>query len=367
MKALVQWISRWLPVEILSVFIIAFLTVAVTVSVSACPMCLAGRTLNVSAQELVYASHSVLVLPLADGSGFRVVAVIKGEPPAGGTITGMVFRADAKTMQSQEPLLLIRDDDWSRWVNFGGICVEYAPWLRQLAATKRSTEMNVAEWQEHVAFLLPRLEDPEPMVAEIAYNELASAPYPALRSLKPKLNPAQIRRWLDDPKLANRQPGYTLLLGIAGGPAAAEYLEPRLLAAWKTNDASNLAALLAADLELRGPSRVAWIEQKYFRDPRRTTPEIEAAVLALSEQGKASWAIPRARVIEAYRVFLREHPPLAGLVANDLADWECWKFAAQFETLLHSQTQVPTESRAAIQNYLQRCPPGAIKTATVAK
>jgi hypothetical protein len=44
----------------------------------------------------------------------------------------------------------------------------------------------------------------------IAFNEFVSAPYGSLRSLKPRLDVASIRAWLNNPKLAARQ--YTALL-----------------------------------------------------------------------------------------------------------------------------------------------------------
>jgi hypothetical protein len=94
------------------------------------------------------------------------------------------------------------------------------------------------------------------MVAEIAYNEFVSAPYAALRSLKPRLNAAAIRLWLNNPKLAARQPVYLLLLGIAGTEQDAEWLEERIAAARKTHKVTYLPALLGADLELRGPGGV---------------------------------------------------------------------------------------------------------------
>lgn len=149
-----------------------------------------------------------------------------------------------------------------------------------------------------------------------------------------------------------RQALYTLLLGIAGGPQDAEYLEKRLDVAWKSKDTTNLGAVLAADLELRGPSRVAWIEEKYFVDPKRTVPEIEAAVLALGEQGRAAAAVPRWRVVEAYRVFIREHEALAGLVAKDLAEWHCWEFVPEFTTLANSSVSPGHAYRNGILYYL---------------
>ena len=52
---------------------------------SACPLCLGAFRSSV-AQQLVNLPHAVLAQPSADGRGYRVVAVIKGEQPAGGII-----------------------------------------------------------------------------------------------------------------------------------------------------------------------------------------------------------------------------------------------------------------------------------------
>jgi hypothetical protein len=336
----------------LLVLLLGGLIFAISRGATACPLCLAGRTLTISAQELVYAGRSVLALPDAGGKGFRVVEVIKGERPPSDTITDSVFRADSTAMRSTKPLLLIRDDAWRWWVNFGPVAAGQAGWLRQLAATKRTTGMNAAEWREHVAYLLPYLENPEPMVAEIAFAEFASAPYAALRSLKQRLDAPAIRKWLNDPTLAARQALYTLLLGIVGGPQDADYLEKHLEVAWKSKDTTNLGAVLAADLELRGLSHVSWIEEKYFVDHDRTMPEIQAALLAMGEQGRADAAVPRWRVIDSYRVFIREHEALAGLVAMDLAEWKCWEFVPRFTAIAHSSGSQPNAYRNGILYYL---------------
>jgi hypothetical protein len=325
-------------------------------SADACPLCLAGRTISVSAQELVYARQSVLALPDAEGTSFRVVEVIKGDAPDGGVIIDKVFRGEpTKVRGGTTPLLLIRDESWPHWVNFGAIDAKQAPWLRQLAATKRTTQMNADEWAAHVVFLLPFLENPEPMVADITAAEISGAPYAALRSLKPRLDRAVLRRWLADPRLSAREALYTLLLGFAGEPTDAERLESQIDTAWKANSTANLGPLIAADLELRGPARVAWVEEKYLRDPQRTAPEFEAAILALSEHGKANATVPRERVIAAYRVFLTAHPEQAGLVAKDLGDWGRWEFVPQFQALIRARTALPsTAARSAILDYLVR-------------
>jgi hypothetical protein len=89
-------------------------------------MCAAARELTISAPELMYAGHSVLAIPSTDRNDSRVVVVIKGDTRLDSTISGPVFRADAAAMQSQKPLLLVRDEAWPVWVNFGPVSAEQA-------------------------------------------------------------------------------------------------------------------------------------------------------------------------------------------------------------------------------------------------
>jgi hypothetical protein len=112
--------------------------------------------------------------------------------------------------------------------------------------------------------------------------------------------------------------------------------------------------MIGADLELRGPSRVGWVEAMYFADRSRTMPEIEAALLALNVHGDANRTIPRERVIQAYRAFIRERPPMAGFVAQQLADWDYWDAATEYAALLKSNTIADPASEFAVVSYLQR-------------
>ena len=210
------------------------------------------------------------------------------------------------------------------WVILGAIDSAQAGWLRALGAGKRAAEMSPEEWRARVALVVPHLHDPEPLAADLSYTELQAAPYAALRTAKPQLDAAALRQWLTDPQLAARQPLYLLLLGISGNAQDAAALEQRLQAAWESGDTANLGCMLAADLELRGAERMAWVESNYLADPKRSPLEIKAALLALSVHGNTNGAIPRERVIQSYRVFMKEHPEIAGYVAPDLAAWQYW-------------------------------------------
>jgi hypothetical protein len=329
------------------------------VGASACPICLgAGQTS--AARQIVATPQAVLAVRTSDSGRFRVIEVIKGERPADGTVEGGYPRATSTpagtTPTNARPLLLVRDDPLPTWVILGAIDAARADWLRALATGKPAAEMSLNEWRARVALVVPQLNDPEPLAAELSYAELAAAPYAALRTAKPHLDAAALRRCLADPALAARHPFYLLPLGIAGNAQDAVTLEKRLQAAGQSGDAANLSSMLAADLELSGAARVAWIESNYLTEPKRSTSEIKAALLALSVHGNAEGVIPRARVIQAYRVFIKAHPEIAGGVAPDLASWQCWDAVPDYLALMKSGVRQQYPSRQAMLAYLQQSP-----------
>ena len=123
-------------------------------------------------------------------------------------------------------------------------------------------------------------------------------------------------------------------------------------------DATNLASTIAADLQLRGPSRMAWVDAKYMGDRLRSTRELEGALLALSVLGNANGTIPRERVILSYRLFMQEHKEFAGLVAWDLAAWQYWDAVPTYLTLMKSNVRQDFKSRVAVADYLRHSPVG---------
>jgi hypothetical protein len=345
---------------------------------SACAICFSGWVVTLG-QQLDLADQAVLALPESDGKQFRIVEVVKGGGRAGGIIAEPVVRVDAATISGGKPVLLLWNGLAQTWTSVGTIGADYAAWLREVVATGRGgargakptwpkatqspSELADADWRERLAIVVPYLESPESLAADIAIGEVGRAPYGALRSVKPQLEVGKIVSWIDDPKLAARRSTYTLLLGIAGGPDDAAVLEQRVDVAWKARDATNLAAMLAADLELRGPSRVDWIDRMYFADRNRTMPEIEGSLLALSVHGGANGVVPRERVIQAYRSFMAERKPMAGFVAQELADWEYWDATAEYVALIKADVVKDPGSHFAIVNYLQRSPRVAAKLA----
>jgi len=332
----------------------------------ACPLCL-GAFQQSKAQELVSAPHVVLAVPAAGLSRYRVIDVVKGERPASATVEGGYPRNGpaVEPARSGKALLLVRDDAFTTWTILGTIGADHLGWLRKLAARKPAAEMSPEDWRARAALVLPYLESREPLAAEIAYGELAAAPYPALRTLKSRLDAPAVRRWAADPERVARQPLYLLLLGIAGNAQDAAVLEQRLAMAWTAGDATNVGPMIAADLELKGPARMAWVDESYMRDQRRSTRELEAALLALSVQGNANGVIPREQVIQSYRTFIKEHREIAGFVAQDLAAWQYWDAVPEYIALTKSNVRQHYASRIAIAAYLRQSPTGGADVAAL--
>lgn len=371
---------RLLPVLIM-------LLLAAAGKVHACAVCLSGITIT-PGQRLDAAADAVLAFPLTSGGQFRVAEVIKGDTAVGETITQPGFFAansriemsldgplrseDVGRSSGKKPQLLTRDRTSEGWTGLGEIDVSDAEWLRQLAATydpkrKRpsggtgmaalvgSSSAGV-DWPARLSVVARHLESSEPLVAEIAYGELARSPYSAISSLKSELDVTEIGGWLTDPALVERAPGYTLLMGVVGGPDEARELEARIASALATGISTNLPAMLTADLELNGPSRIDWLVATFFVDRRRTLPEIEAALQALSVHGRADAAISRARVVEAYHDFIQVRRPMAGFMAMELADWKEWAFTDDYADILRMNVVKDPAGEFAILSYLRQSP-----------
>ena len=356
----------WLKCMLAAFFLLISAAAAV-----ACQLCYEAARQSVTiGQRLDSADRVVLAVPLAGANQLRMVEVVKGKDAVGDIIADPVTDLDPAAAPGSDPYLLLRDPFASQWTSLGTIRAEYANWLRQLVATvfvkgdrprptwpsnmQTSSTLSYAGWRQRIALVLPYLENSDPLAARIAWGELARAPYAIMDVARSQIDAAAVTRWLDDPKLASRHAAYTLLLGFVGGPADAARLELRIEAARSSHDTPNLAAMIGADLELRGPSRVDWVEAMYFADRSRTMPEIEAALLALNVHGDANRTVPRQRVIQAYRAFIRGRPPMAGFVAQQLADWDYWDAAMDYAALLKSNAIADPASEFAVVNYLQR-------------
>jgi hypothetical protein len=321
----------------------------------ACPVCSTGAPLSV-AQRMIDAERAVLARPEPDRVGaWRIVATLKGDPATLAPIDAPDAPMPFGARPDERPVLLVRDRISKVWTAVGAVDASRADWLRSLGALQRTRDMGADDWRRRVELFLPLLEDAEPLVAETAYGEVARAPYAAMRANRAKLDAARLGRWVDDPALQARRPLYLLLLGLAGGPADAARIERQLAAVKPGEPRADVPALLAANLELRGPARMAWVEKQWLLDPGRPPTDLQAALIALSVHGEDAGTIPRERVAAAYLRFIEQRRAYAGLVAQDLAAWGVWDATPAYVRLVDAP-DLPFVSRIAIMQYLRESP-----------
>jgi len=324
----------------------------------ACPICAPGDGQGTLSQRLRQADTVVLVAPAAPGIAHAVRQLIKGAPPSGPVLlpappSGPApVPADGPVVDS----LLVYRQGSNGWQSAGALPLSRVDWLRQLLALPQPTDAASADWGTRLSFLVTDLESPEPLVAQTAYDEIASAPFGAMRGLRSRLQAARLLDWIDTPRLAPRRPLYALLLGVSGDADRLPALRQRLAQLRQPVDSAAVSAMLAAVLELQGDSGVAWLERQYLQAAGRQDWEYQAALLALSVHGKDGQRVSRARVVQAYAGFLRQDTPLAGLVASDLGDWGRWEFDQSFAVLMRSGRPQTFASRYGMVFYLMRNP-----------
>ena len=348
-------------------FCLALLAVAlVPTAAMACPICLSGKVVA-PAQRIEAADQVVLAHPDVAPGAYRVAYSIKGDIPVGQVISE-VRAVPVAPAASGDLELLVRNKVSEHWTALGRTRLEVASWLRQLiqaapvggapgwawpGAPLPPSEADDQAWAARLALVAPRLESSDQLAAAIAFGELARAPYAAMRSLKGAVEPSKAAAWVDDPALADRRSAYMLLFGVVGGPAEGETVGAALGRLAAANEETDLAAILAADLELGGPSRLSWIEETYLGTVPRKLTEIEAVLLALGVQGTADAAVPRGDIVHVYRRFVRHHPAMAGFVAPNLAEWQDVSAADDMEAALRSGTINDPGSQFAVLSYLR--------------
>lgn len=359
----------------------------------ACPICFSGLTVT-PGQQIDSAENVVIAAP-SSADNLTVVEVIKGTarngdliaedeitPPSIVSMTpDGVAGAGADRVATGTPVLLFHSEVTESWRSLGPIERRYADWLRALARSGSASEAGgvtrawplgalgwsdiaADAWPDRISIVAPFLESKQPLVAAIAYGELSRAPYSAMGAVAPFVDVRAVRSWIVDPDLGDRRSAYLLLLGILGGPDDVNFLERRIAEARATHSAQELAATLAALLEIEGKSAFSRVIEDYLVDRQRSLPEVQGALMALSVHGSAdAAAVPRRDIVSAYRTFVRARPRMAGFVAADLTDWREWDAVDDFVDVLRLGVVEDPAERFAMTIYISESPDEAAKAA----
>lgn len=326
---------------------------------TACAICLSAIDVT-PGQRIDNADQVVLVSRTAADTPPEIAAVLKGDGITG-DFSAALDGKDVPFQGSGQALVLIRDGLGQSWSVLGSVGIDQAAWITRFAATPRPPDLSHAAlphiaWLQRLGIVLKETDNPDPFVAEMVTGELLRAPYAALRVVGARQEAQILLAQIDGDSPPDRHAPYYAMLGAAGDADVAALIEARLDTARQRGDATDVAGLLAADLDLRGKARVDWVEETYLLDRARSLAEIEAAMKALHVHGDIDGEVSRARVVSAYQRLIRERLAMAGFVAPELAEWREWDATADYVALLKSGAITDPASEFAIQTYVGQSP-----------
>lgn len=322
----------------------------------ACAICAPPDGQNTVLFRLHAADRVVLAARAPAGGAWRVLEPIKGGAPAGPIAQVDEAALGAGTPPGDAAMPVVLAEGAGRWRVLGSLRAPRAAWLCQTLGWRPVAQAPVADWSARLAHFAPALEDPDALVAQLAYEEVSVAPYAALRQLRTTLRADTLRHWLDDPARQARRPLYTLLAGFAADARSEAALRERAAQAVRDAAPAALSAALAALVEARGPEGLAWVAQNYLVQPGAVEWQAQAAVLALAVHGNDGQRVERTRVVAAFEALATHNPALAGLAASDLAAWNHWDLGPRYAEILRSGQPLAFASRYAMVFYLLRSP-----------
>lgn len=209
---------------------------------------------------------------------------------------------------------------------------------------------------DRLAFFYQFLEDDEPLLANDAYDEFASASYAAVKELGERLDRKQLVAWVQDPDVLKVRKGlYYTLLGICGGDDEIAFLE-EVIQSGDRERQSGLDALIACYLTLKGDEGVPLVESTFLDNPAAEHIDVFSAITALRFHATEADKVSKDRIVQAFHYVLKQ-PKMADMVINDLARLEDWTVMDQLVAMFREANSDDTKwVRTPIISYLQACP-----------
>ena len=175
---------------------------------------------------------------------------------------------------------------------------------------------------QRVEFFLPLFGHENSTIHELAYLELARAPYGTIKRLARAVPRESIEPILRNPIYIEWRPLAILLLAQSPEATDKQYILESFRSAERIGLTRNLAAWAAAAIEVQGADAVSFIQGCYFRDPDRKRDELVEIVKAMSLHGTEGRTELRDQIVSAYDVLLDAHPHMMEYIVKDLIAWK---------------------------------------------
>jgi hypothetical protein len=335
----------------------------------ACPLCGGGvqRTLG---DEIREAEAVVIATLLADADSvtiteegrveipqnvpkarFRIVEILKGSETVGDVqeIEVLYFGEEPKDTPFLVQAAKLDELVWGTPLPLDERSVAYVRRLQELPE----------QGYDRLAFFYAYLENPSPLLARDAYDEISRVPYAEIAALRELVDREQILAWITDPETStSHRRLYLMLLGLV----ARDDPQPQELALLESairdeGDAPRTAldSSIACYLTLRGAAGLPLVEDRFLKNKDATYSDTYAAIMALRFHAEQEQVVPREQIVAALRHLL-DRPDLADLIIADLARMEDWSVIDRLVELFKNADDKSSWVRVPVIQYLRACP-----------
>ncbi len=206
-----------------------------------------------------------------------------------------------------------------------------------------------------LGFAFAHLDSADATVSADAFAAVAKSPDAELHAARAKLDPAKLRAWLGDPKLArDRAPVYVLLLGLCARPEDAAWLADELAhTAERPHVERSLASYLTANA-LASPA-AGWAKLSALVADTRQSFVNRFAACAAARYFAQNHPERRPEVLAFYRRLVAA-PDFADLAVTELAALKDWDAAGVVLTAAAKPSHSGRLVRRAVLVYALACP-----------
>lgn len=324
----------------------------------ACAIC-ASSSQSTPLLQSIKESEDVFLAQITKSNHLSVLKVARGGAvKVGAELSDVEIPAPLFIDKSFTSVIVIRQSSLSPYQLIGGLhSNKNFDWFVQASAKAKPAENDLLGLSKYGQFFIPYLESSEPLMHNVAFDEISRLPFASMRLLKSNLDEKKLTEWINNTNLMSRRPLYYLLWGFVATEKEIKELENRLLNKQRIWPKQEYAAIVAAYLELNPVKGLAWVELNLLASGANKKPDhlVQATMMALSVHGSgASSAAKQNEIIELYRRLIQKRPDLISYVVADLNQWQRWEFTPYFIQVLKSEATLTFQQRYSVIMFLQR-------------
>ncbi len=188
------------------------------------------------------------------------------------------------TLDSERRVILVQSR-LGTWSSFGVASANYEALVRRLVTlipSWSSTDIESDSFVARMLFFVPLFGHDERQIRELAYLELSRAPYPLVRKLGKSVTRKDYRTVLERREYVKWRALAYLLLAQSSDPSDRQFIMDRFYSMSAVGGARNLAAILAAAIEVDRDRAFIVVRERYAGGRARSKEELAAVVRALA-------------------------------------------------------------------------------------